>query len=146
MRRLPILLFIVCSCSSIESGRIRETKTEKKKLNPHLLNSFGTVAFDTSTFRKLKCGLYINENGTVAYKTIDNSLKFDTIKPIDVYLSTVYNADPSDSLSGGRAKMENIVDTSTLIMLSNGDFKDKKHYYNFNAMSDGGTIAIKEFK
>lgn len=107
----------------------------------HLISAFGKVSFDTSTFTKLNCGLYMNSFEVIAYKAIDNSLKFDSTMPLDIYLTTVYNND-SDSPGDDMKEMRFIVDTATFTIISNGDFEDMNYRYQFHPMSDGGTIGI----
>src|SRR5690349_10336136 len=90
---ISLVLLIFCSCQENQNQNSQAIPNSK---GDHLINAFGKVAFDTSTFIKLNCGLYINNFGIIAYKTIDNSLSFDSTKPLDIYLTTVYNQD-SDS-------------------------------------------------
>ncbi|MBO9684783.1 MAG: hypothetical protein J7502_19285 [Flavisolibacter sp.] len=107
----------------------------------HLVDSFGKVEFDTSTFKKLDCGLYINSSGIIAYKATDNSRKFDTVKPLDIYLTSVYNLD-ADSPGDDIREMRLVVDTTTFTVLAGGDFEDKTYVYRFTPMLDGGTIGM----
>lgn len=126
------VLIILASC--------RENKSQLDSgSNDHLVNSFGKVKFDTTSFTQMKCGLYINEAGLIAYKTIDNSLKFSE-KAIDIFLTTVYKQH-TDSSSNNIVLLADIIDTTTVTMEPNGDFSDYKYVYDFAPMMDGGTIT-----
>lgn len=138
---LQVLLLVFCSCANDSKKVFSESKTASAPAGSHLVNSFGMVGFDTSAFKKLTCGLYINAQGTIGYQAIDNSLKFDTV-PMDIYLVSVYYADPHDHINNGQKLMKDVVDTNTFEILHDFYFKDKNHVYNYNPMMDGGTIAI----
>ena len=135
---IAILLFAFYSC---QESRNQNVQTVSNNRENHLINAFGKVGFDTSTFNRLKCGLYINNFGVIAYKATDNSLKFDSTQPLDIYLTTVYNQD-SGSSDNDVKEMRSVVDTISFVILSNGDFEDKNYHYRFTPMSDGGTIVI----
>ena len=139
MRLLTIsfLFFGFSSCRNTHKPNVQSVTYTK---GDHLIDAFGKVGFDTSTFKKLDCGLYMNNLGVLAYKAIDNSLKFDSTRPLDVYLTTVYNQD-SDSPGDDMKEIRFVVDTTTFAMLPNGHFEDKNHHYQFTPMSDGGTIT-----
>jgi hypothetical protein len=113
--------------------------------NFHSINAFGSVYGDTSKFIELPCGLYMNSKGSLAYKADDWSHRIDTgySWPLDVFLTTIYYADRSDSINGGLKEMKYVVDTSTFKILGSFYFKDKNQVYDFTPMSDGGTICIK---
>lgn len=140
MKHLLIALFLFTFYSCKENQK-QDAQTIFTNRGTHLIHTFGKVAFDTSIFRKLNCGLYINSSGVIAYKAIDNSLKFDSTKPLDIYLTTVYNQD-SDSPGDDMKALRFVVDTITFAILSNGDFEDRNYRYKFTPMSDGGTIGI----
>ena len=113
--------------------------------NFHSINSFGIVSGDTSKFIKLQCGLYLNSNGILAYKAADYAYREDTTMdeaPIDVYLTTIYDANVADTINGGLEEMKFVVDTSTFNILGSFYFKDKNHVYDFVPMMDGGTISV----
>jgi hypothetical protein len=135
---ISLVLFTSYSCQESQN---QKTKTISNNKGDHLIDIFGQVNFDTSIFRRLNCGLYINSSGIIAYKAIDNSLAFDSSKPLDIYITTVYNQD-SDSPGDDMKEMRLVVDTITFTILSNGDFEDKNYRYKFTPMSDGGTIGI----
>lgn len=147
MRTLLFISFILCltNCNERSSEHKTQIANQSVDTNFHSINAFGSVSGDTSKFIKLACGLYINEKGTLAYKVVDNSYRMDTTghsKPLDVYLTTIYYADKSDSINGGLKEMRYVVDTATFKILGSFYFKDKNHIYDFNPMSDGGTIGI----
>lgn len=103
---------------------------------------------DTNSFRQLACGLFINKAGDIAFKASDNSYKMDTTgnsKPFDVYLTAVWNARSYDTVYESRDELKNIVDTTSLEILSWEHFKDKKHVYHFTPMADGGSITIMDY-
>jgi hypothetical protein len=141
-----IYIFYLTSCTErkVNNNNEKTSTTTKKKY--HSINAFGSVRDDTSNFERLNCGLYINKNGILAYKAVDNSYRGDSTinggKPLDVYLSTIYYADQSDTIDGGLKEMKDVVDTSTFQILGTFYFRDKNNIYVFNPMSDGGTIAL----
>lgn len=139
------IFFCFTNCSERNGENKAEGTSKKVDTNFHLVNAFGSVSGDTSKFIALACGLYINDKGTLAYKAVDNSYRMDTTgneKPLDVYLTTIYGADLSDTINGGLKEMKYVVDTATFKILGTFYFKDKNHIYDFNPMMDGGTIAI----
>lgn len=147
MSPLFFIGFVICliSCAEQNSERTAGGPSIKVDTNFHSINAFGSVSGDSSHFIKLNCGLYINEKGTLAYRAVDNSYVMDTTgneRPSYVYLTTIYYADMSDSINGGLKEMKYVVDTATFKMLGTFYFKDKNHFYDFNPMSDGGTIGI----
>ncbi|NCU04020.1 MAG: hypothetical protein GXC73_08540 [Chitinophagaceae bacterium] len=79
----------------------------------------------------------------MAFKAIDNSLKFDSTKPLDIYLATVYNQD-SESPGDDMKEIRFVVDTATFVLLTNGHGEDKNYHYQFTPMSDGGTISVSQ--
>jgi hypothetical protein len=138
---IAVLPFI--SCHERREARLYSPDPEQKEASGHLIDSFGKVGYDQSTFQKIRCGLYVNSKGDLAYKVIDNSMKFDH-KPIEVFLTSVYNADLSDSLNDSRKELKFVIDTGTFKILGDFFFKDKNHIYDFIPMMDGGTIAINQ--
>jgi hypothetical protein len=111
----------------------------------HYVNSFGHVRGDTSAFTKLKCGLFVNSEGILAYQAVDNSYRMmDTPangKAYYVYLTTVWGADDTDSINGSGKEMRYVADTTTFQLLGLYGI-DKNHVYDINPMLDGGTIGI----
>lgn len=142
MKPLLILAFVFCFTNCSERNEKNKLSESVKSVdsNFHKIDSFGTLSPDTSKFVKLLCGLYINSKGILAYKAVDYSYGFD--KPMDVYLSTIYNADLSDSINNGTKEMKDVVDTATFQIIGEFYFKDKNHIYDFSPMSDGGAIEI----
>jgi hypothetical protein len=139
------IFFCLTSCTERNSEHKAVDTYKKIDTNFHSINAFGSVSRDISKFIELACGLYINDNGTLAYKAVDNSYRMDTTgkeKPFYVYLTTIYGADLSDTINGGLKEMKFVVDTATFKILGTFYFKDKNHFYDFNPMADGGTIAI----
>lgn len=134
------MLSLLYSCHQNKKQNIQTIATHKKH---HLINTFGKVSFDTSAFKKLNCGLYINNFGVVAFKAIDNSLAFDSLKPLEIYLTTVYNQD-SGSPGDDMKEIRFVADTTTFVLLPNGHGEDKNYHYQFTPMSDGGTISVSQ--
>ena len=92
-------------------------------------------------FRQLACGLWINTNNDIAYKTIavgpstyDTDDDFDTI---DCYIDQTYDRNAIDTLTY-ETELRNIVDTLTFEFVGKFHFKDKNHAYSLIPMSDGG--------
>ncbi len=139
--RCTVISFVLLVFYSCQESQHQNSQTIPNSKGDHLVSAFGKVGFDTSVFKRLHCGLYINRSGVVAYKAIDNSLKFDSSKPLDIYLTTVHNQD-SDSPGDDMKELRFVVDTITFAILSNGDFEDRNYRYKFTSMSDGGTIGI----
>jgi len=149
MRFLLLLLLIIFSVGCLHKKDQKEIEIEGDfKLpdtNFHEINEFGRIRWDTSKFIRLKCGLYLNNEGIVAYKTINQSYrdeKLEDARDISIYIATIYGADPIDTIDGGQKEMRYVVDTSTFQILGTFYFRDKNHFYDFNPMSDGGTIGI----
>ena len=138
MRLMLLSIVVFYSCQESRNPNVQTVANNK---GDHLIGAFGKVDFDTSTFNKLNCGLYENSFGVIAYKCTDNSLKFDSTKPLDIYLTTVYYQD-SDSPGDDMKELRFVVDTTTFVILLNNVFEDKNYRYQFTPMSDGGTIGI----
>jgi hypothetical protein len=141
-----ILTFVTCSTNNDKTKG--QSQKEKNDTSYHLTNANGLVHTDTNSFKQLRCGLFINNTGDIAFKASDNSYKMDTTgnsKPFDVYLTAVWNARPYDTVYESRDELKNVVDTATLKILSWEHFKDKKHVYHFTPMVDGGSLTIMDF-
>ena len=150
MKSIPFItiLAILVACSSNGDKAVEQSPKSGNDTSFHVTNANGIVRRATSLFRQLLCGLYINDNGDIAFKASDNSYKMDTTgnsKPTDVYLTTVWNAQPYDTLYESRDELKNVVDTATLVILSWEHFKDKKHVYHFTPMVDGGSLSIMDY-
>lgn len=140
-----IFFLIFSSCVQQKSKPQSDNVKPVADTNYHLINVLGVVYGDTTKFTKLRCGLYQNTSGVIAFKTVDNTYKMDTTGqsgPLDVYIATIYNADPADSLKGGLKEMQYVVDTSTFEILGWEYFKDKNHVYHFTPRQDGGSISV----
>ena len=111
MRRL--ILFVCVILLSCRNNNIADTNTPKNKPDYILIDSFGSVHPDTSTFKQLHCGLFINKGGVIGYLAIDRSME----RPMKVFLVSIYDADKNDSLHGGIMEMNKVVDTSTFKIL-----------------------------
>lgn len=86
-------------------------------------------------WRKLNCGLWINKNNDIGFKT---SRAFGEIEGKfiheDYYLTKFgFNENPP---------LEDIIDTLTFHNLGNLYYKDKNYIYHFYSMIDGGSFYI----
>jgi DKNYY family len=138
------ILFLSSCFKEKQNNKVKE-KSPKVETSFHYINSFGSIKKDTTKFVKLNCGLYINKNGTLAYKALDYSnlgSKDGSDKIIEVYLTTIYNADLSDTIHEGSKEMKFVVDTTTFTIINSFYFKDKNYIYNFSPMWDGGSINL----
>lgn len=122
MRALLFISLIVCLTNCGEHNSESKSKATSKK-------------GDTTTFKVLACGLYMDKKGNLAFKTHDFTDQ-------DRYLTDIWYADRTDSINGGLKDMKYVVDTATFKILGTFYFKDKNHVYDFAPMSDGGTIGI----
>lgn len=148
MRITAILLIIsLLPACSTNSHKKDEQQKEKYDTSYHLINVNGIVFNDTNSFRQLRCGLFINHAGDIAFRTSDNSYKMDsTINgPVDVYLTTIWNAQPYDSVTEGRDELKNVVDTVTFQQVDVEYFKDKNHVYHFSPRLDGGSLTVMDY-
>lgn len=94
----------------------------------------------TLHFRKLKCGLFINDSGDIGFKTqylIDDMGNND-----ERYQTMAYLTDENDTLNDGIIEFKDIVDTSTFEILNDYYCKDKKYVYAIFYTSDGATFNI----
>jgi hypothetical protein len=135
---IGISVFTCCSTKE-------QSQKEQKDTSYNLTNADSLVHRQINSYWQLRCGLFINNAGDIAFKATDNWYKLDTTgksKPFDVYLTTVWNARPYDTLYEGRDELKNVVDTATLQILDVEHFKDKRHVYHFTAMADGGSLSL----
>jgi hypothetical protein len=104
-------------------------------------------------FRQLKCGLWINDAGDIAFKDICCSpdyegIQFDSLgnaaetdmEVVDCYLTWAYNR--ADSINQYVSALKTVVDTATFRILNGCFFKDKNHIYSFVPMACGGHISV----
>ncbi len=135
-----IVLLVLYSCTNSQSEKLTGTKQDTKSK----INSKSDKRIEIEG-REMKCGLYIDIDGDIYFKTIDNSNNMDSIRSNEIEyakLNYIYNADKSDTNYGGLMKMKYVVDTSTFKIVNTFYFKDKNHVYDFTPMVDGGTIAV----
>jgi len=138
MRYLIFILYIFAIGCKNQGASHNDTNTQKKEIQYHLIDSFGSVSRDTSEFYKLNCGLFRNMAGVIGYQAVDKSRE----EPRIVYLVSIYYADMKDTLNGGLMEMNKVIDTATFKMAGDYYFEDKNHIYNFHPMMDGGTISV----
>jgi len=96
----------------------------------------------TPGYRKMKCGLWMTPDGSIAYKTIaavpsENDLGWDAE---DLYITWAYDA-KADSLSY-MIDLSQVVDTASFELLGECYFKDKSHIYFYIPMATGGHISV----
>ena len=115
---------------------------------------------DFPPLRELQCGLWINNNGTIALKEIgcefneesvaDTTFTIHEWKPIDQYLTWVYNiydtipeniSDEEFALKF-QPSLKEVVDTASFKILSRFFFMDKNFIYSYTPMACGGHIFV----
>jgi hypothetical protein len=116
MMRLIFFSILILAFNSCQENKKQNSQTVSIHKKDHLIDAFGKVDFDTSTFHMLNCGLYINSLGIIAYKAIDRSLKFDSTKSLDIYVTTVYDLN-SESTGDKMKEMRFVLDTTTFVLL-----------------------------
>lgn len=147
LMRIIVLLCLVFSFLACKEQE-RKSKHPNNEIDAtyHAVNAFGHVKNDTTKFLQLKCGLWMNNQGVLAFRTIDRShVIFDSTgkeKPYAIYLTTIWGADETDTINGGIKEVRYVVDTASFQIIGAFNFKDKNHIYDFNPMLDGGTVAI----
>ncbi|MDH6354377.1 hypothetical protein M2132_000705 [Dysgonomonas sp. PH5-45] len=126
-----------------------------------LAQDFIFPRFDTHPpFRKMKCGLWINAAGDIAYKTIgcgeghekeyltadSSSIIVPEYEIIDYYVTWCYNVRDSvtDNMTESdiMSELKNVVDTTSLKILSPSFFIDKNYVYVYVDMVCGGHISV----
>lgn len=99
------------------------------------------VTKDTVVYRRLKCGLYLSSNGDLGYRS--QEIYNENYDRRTRYITSVWDADKSDTLNGGLKEMKFVIDTSSFRFLSDLYWSDKNNVYGFTPMSDGGTVHLK---
>lgn len=131
-------LFLCTSCKQKTNSRA-ETPTDiigsETKANQ---------SADNNNLKLLKCGLWIDSNGDIIYKTIAAVAPKngeDIPQNIeDYYIYTVQNE--LDSINNYKTKLRDIVDTTTFQLVGDCSYKDKKHVYIFVPMAYGGHLYV----
>ncbi|MCL2650594.1 MAG: DKNYY domain-containing protein, partial [Candidatus Azobacteroides sp.] len=122
---------------------------------------------DYPPIRQMKCGLWINNIGDIAFKDYtgceeEDYAENDTIKtdflpkliPVDRYLTWTYNIHDTipDNISEDdfelkfMPSLKNVVDTTSFKILSPYYFMDKNFIYSFTPMACGGHIFVQHGK
>jgi hypothetical protein len=97
------------------------------------------IESDSIKYKKTKCGLFVSNQGDIAYQTIE-TLNDNGDRGIR-YITWIYGADTKDTLgNAGLMEMKFVVDTLSFKFLSWIYWADKNRVYGFNPMSDGGTV------
>lgn len=92
----------------------------------------------------LKCGLWANSNGDIAYKDKglappkENGELSEDI--VDYFIQKTY--DGNDSINDYEVELRNIVDTLSFQILGGWYFKDKNRVYLLNSMAYGGYWVV----
>jgi hypothetical protein len=86
-------------------------------------------------WKQLKCGLWLNRNGDIGYKT-QRVVCSDGLMSVEDYI-TRFGFDENPPL-------KDIIDTTSFVDLGNTFYKDKNHIYHHYAMSGGGSFYIFE--
>ena len=86
-------------------------------------------------WKQLNCGLWLNKNGDIGFKTQRVVCSDGLIIVEDYNIRFGFNENPA---------LKEIIDTASFIELGNTYFKDKNHIYHHYAMSDGGSFYIFE--
>jgi hypothetical protein len=86
-------------------------------------------------WKQLKCGLWLNRNGDIGYKT-QRVVCSDGLMSVEDYI-TRFGFDENPPL-------KDIIDTTSFVDLGNTFYKDKNHIYQHYAMSGGGSFYIFE--
>ena len=84
----------------------------------------------------IRDGLYMDKNGNLYFKTKDWS---NEDFPVDRYIHVVYSERFG---TDGIKEMKDVIDPDTFKAIGSSYYKDKSNVYYFNAMNDGGTMAI----
>ena len=126
---LIALLFVLPCCNT--KGKVEESKVSA--------NNTDSVAVDSSKYLLLKYNLYKDQFGNIAFKTIDKS---DSRNPVELFITTVWNANTNDSGNNGKMEMKDVIDTASFKEVKGIYYQDKNHFYVYNQMSDGGTFAV----
>jgi hypothetical protein len=139
-----IVIFLLFYCSN---------KNRNSGLKPFAPNAENiqnlkrpNIWIDTS-FHKLKCGLYINQNGELAYRSFDKPM-CDTCYGGDDFQTHAYLCLKKNRIKLGDrtpedysyVPLKNIIDTASLSLLNELYFKDKSRVYFFSDFQEGGTI------
>lgn len=86
-------------------------------------------------WKKLRCGLWINKNGDLGFKT-NRVVRMEGRISVEDYITKFgFNED---------LPLKDIIDTLSFHELGNTYYKDKNHIYHSYAMTDGGSFYIFE--
>jgi hypothetical protein len=143
------LVFLYISCTK-KTNKIQSSNHNNPYLGDtsiHFISQYGKIIEDSSTFKLLRCGLYINQFNEIAYKShaaTDGNIFYPEIgyTYTPIYLTTIYNANKKDIFGTNEAKMNTLIDTASFIKIGYEYFKDKNHIYYFFPMSDGGYFSL----
>ena len=96
---------------------------------------------DDASFHKMKCGLYINIVGKIAYSDFDKPLCDSCLWGFG-YISEACYAIRFKNCDGQceYKALKTLVDTNSLIFLNDLYFKDRSNVFYFNDMEEGGML------
>lgn len=128
MKSTLILIFIgflLLGCRDNADNSILEASMEESDKNP-------------LGWKKLECGLYINNDGEIGFPTRPNFIfKEDELRGEDKMCPNKFITYLSDSI-----ELKNIIDTNTFIHFSSSFYLDKNNIYNYYSMCDGGYLFL----
>lgn len=127
-----MMIFIHANAKLIDENRNESALLDidpKCKANARKIDSTNQAL----NWKQLKCGLWLNKNGDIGYKT-HRVVCSDGLMSVDDYITRFgFNENPP---------LKETIDTTTFIELGNTYYKDKNHIYQHYAMSDGGSFYI----
>lgn len=123
-------LFFICSCSFIVISLFIIFSVINNYSYPIPEKVFNY--YTSLQWKKLKCGLSINKNNDIGFKTSSSVYRMTT--KIDSYITKFgYNENPP---------LKDVIDTLSFYNMGNLYFKDKNHIYHFYPTICGGSFYI----
>lgn len=97
---------------------------------------------DRTPLRELRCGLWINASGSLAYKDIAAAPPdiADSVDVVDNYITWTY--DYRDSLDDYMTGLCDVIDTASFEFMGRFYMKDRNHIYFYQPMAYGGQIFV----
>lgn len=131
MKKISLFYITTISCFFFISCNNQNATTEKLDNSTHIEESYSSKRDSinkTLEWKELKCGLWINKNNEIGFKTTEFS---------DVSESTIYLT-KFDTLN-----INDVVDTNSFTSLGNRFYKDKSNIYHHHVMACGGSFNIR---
>lgn len=123
MKKTYFYIFCVLYALKLISCGVQERSNEET-----------TIQVAEKEWRELRCGLYINTKGDLAFFSNQKGDKGESVICEDVYI-TSFGYDDSTQL-------KDIIDTATFEYIGAIMFKDKNRIYRFSPKCDGGYFYI----